>query len=215
MSLSSASGPSLDANALLDDPGAFLAQRVLRAARVLLAERGLSVSMDDIAEAAGVSRRSLFRHFASRDALLAEALSSSLDWYERHAQPETDGEEQPFDEWLQQTVARLHRLHGSAGRGLWQLAAADPDDLPAELRAVDDRRRLGRRATTERLAREAWRRAGGRGPCPRVVIDAFALTISTFVTRSMLDDFDAPVERLVESTVGLLAALLDRRISAR
>lgn len=43
---------------------------ILDAAAALLAERGASVSMADIAEAAGVGRATVYRYFPSRDALL-------------------------------------------------------------------------------------------------------------------------------------------------
>lgn len=43
---------------------------ILDAAAALLAERGESVSMADIAEAAGVGRATVYRYFPSRDALL-------------------------------------------------------------------------------------------------------------------------------------------------
>jgi AcrR family transcriptional regulator len=210
-SATSTAGAELDVDLLIADPAELFRERVLRAARVLIAERGLAVSMDEIADAAGVSRRSLFRHFDGRDALVAAALSWSLDWYNRQIEPST-GDEPSFDEWLRAVVTRIHQLHRSAGRGLWQLAAGDAATLPAELVAVDRRRRTNRRATTEELAREAWRRAGGRGPCPRLVIDAVALTISSFTTRSMVDDYGASVERLVDCTTALLAGLVRARV---
>lgn len=51
-------------------------ERILCAARRLFAERGAScVSMDEIAEAAGVGKGTLFRRFGSRAALAAAVLS--------------------------------------------------------------------------------------------------------------------------------------------
>lgn len=59
---------------------------VLRAAAVVLAERGETASMADIAHAAGVGRATLYRCFPTRDALLtalvktaAEELTERLD----------------------------------------------------------------------------------------------------------------------------------------
>ncbi|HEX4188063.1 MAG TPA: helix-turn-helix domain-containing protein [Solirubrobacteraceae bacterium] len=51
-------------------------ERILRAARRLFGERGVScVSMDEIAEAAGVGKGTLFRRFGSRASLAAAVLS--------------------------------------------------------------------------------------------------------------------------------------------
>src|SRR4051794_3545698 len=170
--------------------------------------------MDDIAAAAGVGRRSLFRHFESRDALVAEALSTALDWYDAHVDAPSD-DERTLEEWLPAAIARVHELHRAAGRGLWQLAAADDDALPAELVPISRRRRANRRTTTVAMAGEAWRRAGGRGACPRVVVDAFAVALSSFATRSMLDDFDASLDHVVECTTLLLTGLVRSRAGAR
>jgi len=56
-------------------------ERILRAARGALAERGLATTVDEVAEAAGVSRRTVFRHFDTRENLFAQALRESLRSY--------------------------------------------------------------------------------------------------------------------------------------
>src|SRR4051794_19854346 len=55
--------------------------RLLRAARSALAERGWATRVDEVAEAAGVSRRTVFRHFDTRENLFAQALRESLRAY--------------------------------------------------------------------------------------------------------------------------------------
>src|SRR5260221_13866919 len=55
--------------------------RILRSARLFVAEHGLDVTVEEIAEAAGVSRRTLFRHFPTRDQLVAAAISAGLERY--------------------------------------------------------------------------------------------------------------------------------------
>ena len=49
-------------------------ERVLDAAEVVLAEVGVTATMDEIAEAAGIGRRTLFRYFPSREDLIAAAI---------------------------------------------------------------------------------------------------------------------------------------------
>jgi AcrR family transcriptional regulator len=46
-------------------------EKLVAAARAAFAEQGLDVSLDDIAKRAGVGRGTLYRHFATRDDLIA------------------------------------------------------------------------------------------------------------------------------------------------
>ena len=48
--------------------------RILTGARSVLVERGFEGTIDDVAAAAGVSRRTVFRHFPTHEALLVEAI---------------------------------------------------------------------------------------------------------------------------------------------
>ncbi|MCX4097048.1 TetR/AcrR family transcriptional regulator [Nocardia sp. alder85J] len=52
-------------------------QRILTAARQLFAERGLDVTLDDVAEAAGVGVGTVYRRYANKQELIAEV-------FERH-----------------------------------------------------------------------------------------------------------------------------------
>jgi AcrR family transcriptional regulator len=197
----------MDVDDLLDNPKSVVRMRVLRAVRPLLAKRGLSVSMDDIAAAAGVSRRSLFRYFDSRDQLVADALGSVIDVY-AGGLGDALSAERDFDQWLRELVTMLYRAHHDAGLGMWELTASEDADLPPQLAAVNRRRREARRGFTEEIARAAWRHAGGTGRCPAIVVDTVALVFSTFVVRSMLDDYEVRFERLVACAVAILGGVI-------
>jgi AcrR family transcriptional regulator len=58
---------------------------VLRAAAQLFAERGLDVSFDEIARAAGVGRATIYRHFPTREELLTGILDQAVCELERIA----------------------------------------------------------------------------------------------------------------------------------
>jgi AcrR family transcriptional regulator len=58
-------------------------QALLDAARVLFAERGLDVPLDDIAKRSGLSNPTLYRHFPDRRSLIIEVVLGNL---ERHEQ---------------------------------------------------------------------------------------------------------------------------------
>ena len=204
----------MDLDALLDDPKSLSRLRVLRAARRLAADKGLSISMEEIAVAAELSRRSVFRLFDSRDSLVAQALAQIVDDYDETLVAAIESSE-PFDVWLTNLITRLYELHHTSGKAMWQLTASDDDDLPAELAALNRRRRDNRHAFTQVIADAAWHKGGGQGSCPTIVSDACAATISTFTTRSVVDDYGIGIDRAVACTVTLLTHLIHHEGAAR
>lgn len=63
-------------------------KKVLHSALILMAERGIeSTSMDAIAEASGVSKATIYNHWADKDALLLEVMA---DLHGLHERPEFD-----------------------------------------------------------------------------------------------------------------------------
>ena len=101
---------------------------LLDAARAVVAEHGPDVPLDEIARAAGVSRTTLHRHFADRDALAAAVLRENVEDIEAWAAElagRADGAEVLFHRILDVQVgspwlARLEdraRAGGEAGPG--------------------------------------------------------------------------------------------------
>ncbi|MBI2701164.1 MAG: TetR family transcriptional regulator [Mycobacterium sp.] len=70
-------------------------QQILEQAVGLFTERGFhSVKLEDIAEAAGVTARALYRHYDNKQALLAEVIRAGQDQYQS-ARRLTDGQAEP------------------------------------------------------------------------------------------------------------------------
>lgn len=70
-------------------------QQILEQAVRLFIERGFhSVKLEDIAEAAGVTARALYRHYDNKQALLAEVIRTGQDQYQS-ARRLTDGQSEP------------------------------------------------------------------------------------------------------------------------
>ncbi|GJO38233.1 transcriptional repressor Mce3R [Mycobacterium marinum] len=70
-------------------------QQILEQAVGLFIDRGFhSVKLEDIAEAAGVTARALYRHYDNKQALLAEAIRTGQDQYQS-ARRLTEGEQEP------------------------------------------------------------------------------------------------------------------------
>lgn len=83
-----------------------VAAAILDAAATVIAERGDSASMADVADAAGVGRATLYRYFESRDRLLRALSSVAVDDAElRLVQAELD--QIPVDQALERATRAL------------------------------------------------------------------------------------------------------------
>jgi len=121
-------------------------QQLVRAASRLFAERGLrSVSMEDLAAEAGVSGPAIYRHFASKEALLADLL---IDVSEQLLEQGTTRatNESPFDA-LRLLVA-FHTDFALRDRDLIRIQDHDFANL-----AVEDARTVSR---LQRSYLEVW-----------------------------------------------------------
>ena len=181
---------------------------VLRAARQLLMARGLDVTMDDIAEAAGVSRRTLFRHFESRERLVAESLEAGIQLY-GELLPSFEG---VWIAWLRAVCNAAHEMQASYGPGYWELISRT--DLPPEIAAVEERRGLRRRKAMDRIARHLWQEAGGMGDPPAMIIACVGAHLSARFTAAVTNDVGQPCRiaaDLAYSAIGDLVESLSRR----
>src|SRR5690348_12895205 len=94
--------------------------QVLVNARVLVMERGLDVTMDDIADASGVARRTLFRYFESRERLVAAALATGIRRY-GDVLPDFDAAANDWRAWLSDLCRAAHRMQATYGAGYWEM----------------------------------------------------------------------------------------------
>lgn len=177
--------------------------RILRAARAVLAERGLATRVEDVAAVAGVGRRTVFRHFESRDALLAAALTDSMRSYGDHI-PRFDGGD--VAAWLEAAFVAVHRMNARHGRVYWELAFAR--DLPGELADIADTRKGARRELVRQFAGVAWDAAGGAGRPPAWLADVLAVQLSAFATESLMGDFGRSPDQIGRTAARAVHAAL-------
>jgi len=178
--------------------------RILRGARTEMAARGLSVRVEDVAAAAGVSRRTVFRYFPTREALLAAALEESMRSYgERVPRPQAG---QSLEQWLSAAVVAVHRMNAQHGRVYFELTSGAAFD--GELVDIARVRRIARRELVERFTATAWGLAGGSGAPPRWIHDTVAVLLSAFATEALGPDFGRTADQIGASlTPALLHAL--------
>lgn len=183
--------------------------RIIRAAREVMATRGLSATVDEIAEAAGVSRRTVFRHFTTRERVLAAAIRDGVRSYGQQL-PELDGT--TVDEWLLDLLTTAHRLNAHNGRAYWELSALEPE-LTGDLAVAAAERRNARRHFARRVTDRLWSARGGAGKPPTWLVDAVAVHTSGFTTQALAGDFDRTSDEVARVSQRVLLASLDAALT--
>ncbi|MGH3179192.1 MAG: TetR/AcrR family transcriptional regulator [Streptosporangiaceae bacterium] len=200
--------------ASLGQPGPTLADeqrevaqaRILRAAGVALAARGLAATVDDVAGAAGVSRRTVFRHFATRDALFVTVIRAGIRRYAEQIPAPPAGDD--LGGWLPDLLAVTHRLNARNGRVFWDLVGVRAADLSADLAMVAAECRDSRNRFAAWVTELMWRARGGTGPPPPWLVDAVAVQLSGFTTQSLAGDLGRTPEQVAHVSARVIEAAL-------
>lgn len=193
---------------LADEKRQATLARILRLARLFVADHGLDVTVEEIAEAAGVSRRTLFRHFPTRDQLIAAAISAGLERYGELLPSYSGGD---WRTWLGELCRAVHRMNDSCGPGFWELATRH--DLPPELSAIEQERRRARREVMTALATTLWSAAGGPGRPPQTVKTAVYIHFSPCFTAAVKDDAGHDWQRAARLAMSAIEATVLHELS--
>jgi AcrR family transcriptional regulator len=179
---------------------------VLTAARRLVMAHGLVVTMDQIAQAAGVSRRTVFRLFDSRDRLIADAFSAALVNYDEHL-PAYDGD---LTDWLHATCQAAHRMNSSFGPGFWEITTRT--DLPPDLAAHQRHRQHERRRMMAHVAATLWNAAGGAGDAPPPLVDVIGAHLSAHFTATVMIDVGKDWQTAADMACAAIWSVLERHL---
>jgi AcrR family transcriptional regulator len=111
--------------------------RVLEVAYETFAAEGLSVPIDEIARRAGVGAGTVYRHFPTKEALIAEIVRQTFAAFARRAQEALGREGSAFEalSWL--LHGNAEQLAGDAatryalggGTAVWEASAAEREEL--------------------------------------------------------------------------------------
>jgi AcrR family transcriptional regulator len=149
-------------------------QRILAAAAEVFAERGLGVSLDDIAAAAGVGVGTVYRRFPDKDALIEALFEQKIRGIEELARRalEMDDAWEAFEGFI---------------RGVCRLQASDRGLKEALASADRGHERLGAaRNTIAPVASELLRRAQAAGAV-RADLDPFDVPMMNFAVGFVAD----------------------------
>jgi len=182
--------------------------RIRRAAMEVVARRGFDATVDEIAQVAGVSPRTIFRHYASHDRLI---LATVKDMFEAFGRRPMEGLPPPTDDlqgWLEGLASTVHRRNAEIlGEAFWDIHApnVNASEVLCEVAAL---RRDYRVRGVRHVAGLAWRSAGGTGEPPEALVSAFALHLSAFATHALMVDFDQTPAQVGALTSDILQRLL-------
>jgi AcrR family transcriptional regulator len=174
------------------------AQAVIGAAQRGLITHGLDVTIDEIATLAGVGRRTVFRHFATRDELLDRALDAGLA-QGLGALPEYDGGD--WLPWLADIAVAWHEGNARWRRAIWDLSTRP---LPPRLVRHRDEPVRSLAGFVQRL----WEAAGGDGPAPDRLTRVFAINMSPLFMQVVLLEADGTPELAAELATNTIGATL-------
>ena len=200
------------ARSLADQQRDLASTRILHAAGQVLATRGLTATMDDVAEVAGVNRRTVFRHFATRDALFAQAILAGVHRYSD--QLPTPPETGDLSAWLRELLVVTHRLNADNGRVFWEIAALPIDDLSVELAQAAQESRKARNSFAAKVTGRLWQARGNMGKPPRWLVDAVAVQLSGFTTQSLSGDLGRSPAEVAEVAARVIEAVLAAAIES-
>lgn len=157
---------------------------ILTATRHFVVANGLDVTMDQIADASGVSRTTLFRLFGSRDQLIADSFAAAFEDYGSELPAfDADGN---AETWLRATCDATHRMNARFGPGYWELTSRP--DLSPPLAALEGTRNKRSRAKMAEIAGHLWRSHGGSGAVPPALTATVAAHLSAYFTAAVLTD---------------------------
>jgi len=177
--------------------------RLLAAAREVLAERGAAAEMREIAERAGVAVGTLYRHFPTREALVAAIIADTLEEVRGFI---AEAEANPYAlDALRHLAARACGLV-ERGQGIFELITGmelgvrAPDDLipPALKEELETRvRRIVERGVAQGEIRSDF---------PPALLAAFCRATIPFVFLHLRQEW--PFEDAVRASVALITDAL-------
>jgi AcrR family transcriptional regulator len=168
---------------LLEQKRQTTVDHLVRAAVSGLAKHGLKVTVDDIAREADVSRRTIFRHFATRDDLLAVALTQQSDTF-RSTLPQLV--DQGWPAWLAELCQAVHQANDTLQRTLHELVTRH--DLSPRLLAFADDIDSYRRGRNGDVAEALWQAIGQHGEAPADLRAVVASHLSPHFTTAVSQD---------------------------
>jgi AcrR family transcriptional regulator len=123
-------------------------ERILDAARAVFGDSGHEAQIDDVARQAGVGVGTVYRHFPTKEALLAELVREKFRLLSAGGRAALERDGEPFAvlvEWLHENAVTLGRdaamqqAVAGAGDHVWRQATAEQQELVEVTQRLVDR----------------------------------------------------------------------------
>jgi AcrR family transcriptional regulator len=151
---------------------------------IAIAASGLDATIDEVADAAGVSRRTVTRYFATHGELIAATIDEGLTFIGTNI-PDAPPVSADVEAWLTDALVNLHQVTRQLlGRAFWDIHIDRPN-TPKEVTDALAKVVVERYRFAGDLARTAWLAAGGTLDPPTWVVDAFTFHVSGFATFAL------------------------------
>lgn len=207
--------PQGSSRSLAEEQRELTRWRIRRAAIEVVAQRGFDATVEQIAQASGVSARTIFRHYASHDQLI---LVTVKDMFAACGRRPIEGLPSPEDDlegWIDGLALTIHTRNAEIlGEAFWDIHTPSRT-ASAVLREVGSLRRQHRTRGVRLLTMLAWRTAGGVGDPPEDLMFAFALNLSAFTTQALMVDFDRTPAQIGKLTAKILKDLLHHLVETQ
>jgi len=169
---------------LREDSRSRARARIIQGAMHAIAASGLDATIDEVADASGVSRRTVTRHFATHGELIAATIDEGLTFIGTHI-PDAPPPGTDARAWLTGVLVNLHQVTRQLlGRAFWDIHIDRPN-TPKEVTDALARVVVERYRFAGDLASAAWHAAGGTMDPPVWVTDAFTFHGSGFATFAL------------------------------
>jgi TetR/AcrR family transcriptional repressor of nem operon len=156
-------------------------ERIVEVAAERIREEGLErPAVAEIMQAAGLTHGGFYKHFGSRDELVAEATEKALAKSDRHVHELTDDARDPLAAFADWYLSAEHRDHPASGCAVAALGG--------EAARADERVRAAYRAQVERYLDSVERFLGGGEDAHRRAILAFSALVGAVVLARAVDD---------------------------
>jgi AcrR family transcriptional regulator len=182
---------------------------IVRAAQQGMREYGLDVTVDMIAALAEVDRRTVFRHFPTREDIMSAAFVAMHADYLRHVPPYA-GED--WQDWLVEVARWQHHTSAQVGRLLWDCQTRH---LSTRMAAVFAKEQQAHKDVWAMLVSTLWQAAGGAGAPPELLRQTVDAHLSSLFTQAVLRDAQGTPDLAAELATTAITSTVRQLLASR
>src|SRR5579872_1897427 len=117
--------------------------RIRRAAQVVVARRGFDATIEEIADEAGLSQRTVFRQCSSRDALIVDAVKDMFEACGARPIPGLPTPAEDFEGWIVGLARTIHTRNAEIiGNAFWDIHCEHSSPTLKEVRTLREEYRV-------------------------------------------------------------------------